>query len=352
MVGAVSLNGDYFITSPNAKVVYTPPSTSRMTFKRDCRLGIDDFLLWPQPFIDEHCHLAAIPRRPETLDSTNATHILYSSPVDDEHFVPHYGRTLAGLGNLSKNTLQQLKLVAANLQSKAETYWGDSSIPKKIPIFANILGIVKLYLELFESVPMTRRQVRFAFAELQRFMLEFIGIYHYLHIYQPRMVGLADPASKPSRTVGAFVTSITDCDTLFRAGIPVWLVRPAKMAGSVRVDSLVQLVDPKDHLCLDDAFHTYRVFFEGAPSNPHRYKIFSQYSRHFFSFGDPFNTSESSASTSSASTSSTHQPLPLSNIERSKPASNIRRSEPAVRPKDNRRPAPCKPRLTVVLFSV
>jgi len=308
-----------------------PPSTFQMTFKRDCQLGIDDFLLWPQPFIDEHCHLAAIPRRPETLDST---YILYSSPIDDEHFVPHYGRTLTGLGNLSKDTLQQLKLVAANLQSKAEKYWGDSSIPKKVPIFANILGI----MELFESVPMTCHQVRFAFAELQRFMLEFIGAYHYLHIYQPCMVGLAELALKPSRTVGAFITSITDCNTLFHAGIPVWLVRPAKMAGSVHVDSLMQLVDSKDHLCLDDAFHTYCVFFEGAPSNPHRYKVFSQYSWHFFSFGDPFNTghtSESSASTSSASTSSTHQPLPLSNIERSKPASNIRRSEPVVQPKDN-----------------
>ena len=30
-VGAVTLNGDYFITSPNAKMVYTPPSSSRMT---------------------------------------------------------------------------------------------------------------------------------------------------------------------------------------------------------------------------------------------------------------------------------------------------------------------------------
>ena len=105
------------------------------------------------------------------LDPTNATHILYSCAVDDEHFIPHHGRTLAGLSNLLGSTLQQLKLVAANLQSKAEKYWGDDSFLKKIPIFANILGVVKLYLEAFKCLPMTRRQVRFAFAELQRFML-------------------------------------------------------------------------------------------------------------------------------------------------------------------------------------
>ena len=312
-----------------------------MTFKRDCRLGIDDFLLWPQPFIDEHCHLAAIPRPPETLDPKNSTHILYSSAVDDEHFVLHHGGTLAGLGKLSKSTLEQLKLVAENLQSKADKYWSDDSFPKKIPIFANILAVVKLYLDAFESIPMTRRQVHFAFAELQRFMLEFIGAYQYMYIYQPRIANLTELASKPYHTVGAFVTSLTDCDALFRAGIRVWLIRPAKWAGSVRVDSLVQLQDPKDHLCLDSAYHNYRVFFNGSPSNPQKYKVFSQYSRHFFSFGDPFNTGPTSEP--SVSTSSTNQPLALSNVGRSKPA---------VRPKDNRRPAPCKSRLIVVSFSV
>jgi len=319
-----------------------------MTFKRDCRLGIDDFLLWPQPFIDEHCHLAAIPRPPETLDPANATHILYSSAVDDEHFTPHHGRTLAGLGNLSRSTLQQLKLVAANLQTKAAKYQADDTFPKKIPIFASILGVVKLYLEAFEFLPMTRRQVSFGFAELQRFILEFIGAFQWLYMYQPRMANLVEPASIPYRTVGAFVTSLTDCEALFRAGIHVWLIRPARLAGTVRVDSLVQLQDPRDHLCLDDAYHTFRVAFNGSPSNPQKYIVFSQYSRHFFSFGDPFNTGHTPESIASSSSTT----LPLPNVGRSEPASNSRRSELAVRHKDNRRPAPCKSRLIVILFSV
>ena len=162
-------------------------------------------------------------RRPETLDPKNATHILYSSAVDDEHFIPHYGGTLAGLGNLSRSTFEQLKLVAANLQTKAEKYWTDNSFPKKIPMFASILGVVKLYLETFECLPMTHRQVHFAFTKLQCFMLEFIGAYHWLYIYQPRMAGVVEPASKPSHAVGAFISSLTDCDALFWAGIPVWL---------------------------------------------------------------------------------------------------------------------------------
>ncbi|KIM34887.1 hypothetical protein M413DRAFT_32941 [Hebeloma cylindrosporum] len=130
-VGAITANGEHFITSPNSKVVYALPSRSHMTFKRDCRLGMDDFLLWPQPFIHEHCHLAAIPRAPETLDPKNATHILFARAVDEKHFVPNNGRTLSGLGNLSRDMLQQLKAVAANLQTKAEKYWADDSSAKK-----------------------------------------------------------------------------------------------------------------------------------------------------------------------------------------------------------------------------
>ena len=137
------------------------------------------------------------------------------------------------------------------------------------------------------------------------------------------MLNLAEPASKPYRTVGAFISSLTNCDALFCAGIPVWLICPANLAGSVRVDSLVQLQNPKDHLCLDSAYNNYCVFFDSTPSNPHKYMVFSQYSCHFFSFGDPFNTGHMSES--SALTSSTNQPsLP-----------NVRRSEPMDRPRDN-----------------
>jgi len=306
-----------------------------MSFKRDYQLGIDDFLHWPQPFIDEHCHLAAIPRAPDVLDPTKVTHILFSNPADDEHFKPHHGGTLAGLGNISTETLQRLKRVRDNCQSKADKYWADKSFPQKTPIFASTLGVVKLYLEILECLPMTRRQFGFAFAELQRFMLEFIGAYQYIYIYKPRIDNTVEPSSKIALTVGAFVNSLTDCEALFRAGIPVWLVRPARLARSVRVDCLVQLVDPKDLLCLDEASPKFHVFFNGSPTDPTKYKVFRQFSRHFFSFGDPFNTGHPS----NASTSSMDRPLP---------SSNIGRSDLTSRSKDNRRPTPCKS--TLILF--
>ena len=124
--------------SPNADVVYTPPSSSRMTFKRDYRLGIDDFLLWPQLFIDEHCHLAAIPHAPNVLDPTKFMHILFSNPADDEHFKPHYGGTLAGLRNISTGTLQQLKRVR-DIVNQRLTSTGPTVLFHTKPPFSRIL---------------------------------------------------------------------------------------------------------------------------------------------------------------------------------------------------------------------
>ncbi|KIM34888.1 hypothetical protein M413DRAFT_32942 [Hebeloma cylindrosporum] len=148
------------------------------------------------------------------------------------------------------------------------------------------------------------------------------------------MDNIAALAEKPYRAVGAFVTNLTDCDVLFRAGIPVWLVRLAKLAGSVRVDSLVQLQDPREHLCLDDAVRQFPVSFNGSPTDPRKYKVFQEYSRHFLSFGNPFDagpTSETSVATGSKS---------LSNLGRSEPGPNVRGSEPPVRSKVNRKQAP------------
>ncbi|KAF8971706.1 hypothetical protein BDZ97DRAFT_1752973 [Flammula alnicola] len=88
-------------------------------------------------------------------------------------------------------------------------------------------------------------------------------------------------ASETVNVIGAFVNTLAECDAFFRAGIPVWLIRPTKYAGSVRVDSLVQVLDPKDHLCLYDVYSKFPVSFTGSPSDPQRFRGFAQYSRSF-----------------------------------------------------------------------
>ncbi|KIM36131.1 hypothetical protein M413DRAFT_31886 [Hebeloma cylindrosporum] len=139
------------------------PSQNRHQYLLGLSTGHGRFSPLAAALIHEHCHLAAIPHAPDTLDPKNATHILFTRAIDEEHSILNNGQTLR---NLSRDMLQQLKAMAVNLQTKAEKYWADDSSAKKNPIFANILGVVKLYLEAFECLPMTFHQVTFTFTEL------------------------------------------------------------------------------------------------------------------------------------------------------------------------------------------
>lgn len=324
-VGAVVFDGKSFVTSPNADVIYAPPTSGRMTYQHDYRLGQHDPLLWPQPFLGNYWHLAAIPRAPEDLDENTSTQILFHKATDDD-FARDGVSALNGLGHLSSQQLKQLKKVAENLQKKVTAHLHDDALPTKTPLFENVMASIKLSLEALEMIPMTRRQVLFVFSELQRYMLEFIAAHQYIYVFKP-LFCQSEPPSEVANVVGAFVNSINDCDTFFRAGIPVWLIRPANLAGTVRVDSLVELVEPRDLMFLDDAYNKYRVFFHGSPTDPRKLQTFWNYSKAFLSYADPFNALPASEPSGSFSVPQ----LP----------STVTRSDPPIRTRDNRKPRPC-----------
>ena len=50
-VGAVIHGGEYFILSPNMDYIPEPVVNARVSFKYNSRMGDDDPLLWPQPYI-------------------------------------------------------------------------------------------------------------------------------------------------------------------------------------------------------------------------------------------------------------------------------------------------------------
>ncbi|KAJ3766468.1 hypothetical protein EV361DRAFT_777463, partial [Lentinula raphanica] len=59
-VGAL-LENDCLITSPNAEVLFNPPSGSRrVRLRKDLHFSHDDPLYYPQPFNEHHPHLPLI----------------------------------------------------------------------------------------------------------------------------------------------------------------------------------------------------------------------------------------------------------------------------------------------------
>jgi len=267
-----------------------------MTFKKDYRLGEHDPLLWPQPYLELQCHLACIPRCVEVFEeSLRPTFKILFHRVGFADFWPLMG-PISGLGFLSGEKIGSLKKLGDILQRQFDTL--DANAPYT-HLIRDLLVFIRRTLVSLASLPMTRRQSLFLFAEIQQYMLEYCAAFRYLMIYKPRMLNVLPASTIVEDLVGAFVFTLADADNFVQAGIPVWLTRPAALAGTIFVQSLVELVEPRDEaLCLDDAYDIYPVSYEGSPVSMDRYKTFARYSGTFLSYQNPFRTETSTPATS------------------------------------------------------
>ena len=192
--------------------------------------------------------------------------------------------------------MASLKKLANFLQAQFDSL--DTKITGSTPIFGDLLVFIQRMLVSLESPPMTKRQALFLFSEIQRYMLEFAAGYRYLMIYKLRMVNALPASTSVEPLVGAFVFTLADADNFVRAGIPVWLIRPAALAGTIRVERLAELIQPRDRLCLVDAYDAYPVCYEGPLVNIDRYKTFACNSAMFLSYHNPFQSDYSTPSSS------------------------------------------------------
>ena len=280
-----------------------------MTFKTDYRLAEHDQLLWPQPYLEPQCHLACIPRRQEVFDESSRPFFsVLFHPVGFRDFWSLEGGPISGLGFLSGPKMASLKKLGHFLEKQHETL--DPNVAASTSILNDLLVFIRRTLISLESLPMTRRQTLFLFAEIQRYMLEYSAAYRYLTIYKPRMLGVLPSSTIVEDLVGAFVFNLADADNFIRAGIPVWLIRPAALAGTIHVHKLVKLIEPGDRLCLVDAYETYPVFYNGPPVSMDRYRTFARYSATFLSCHNPFQSISLTRSTSTvnAFTAPQHSP--------------------------------------------
>lgn len=317
-VGAVVFEGRHFVTSPNMEHIYAPPLLKKITFKKDLHLGEHDELLWPQPFLEPQCHLACIPRCPEVFEESHRSvfNILFH-PIDDTVFYPLEGGPITGLGFLSGAKMASLKKLRQTLEKQLENL--DADIASTTPILNNLIVVIRRMLTCLEHLPMTKSQALFLFAAAQRHMLEYLAAYRYLTIYKPRMLNTLPPATGVEDLVGAFVFTLADTDNFVRAGIPVWVIRPAALAGTVRVEKLVELIEPRDRLCLQDAYDTYPVAFTGTSHTLDKYRVFARYSATFLSYTNPFSMSTTLSSPSSSNTVNVFAPPQVSGASSSGP---------------------------------
>lgn len=283
-----------------------PADNPKAFFRTDCRLGDDDHLQWPQRYLEHLCHFPLIPRLDQDTSPSDPLAVLLF-PYEGDFFVSNTISTLIGLGHLRPDILAQLKRILGDLEKQKLQYENEPYYSRTPAVEAMITG-VRRYVGHLERLPMAHRQLKFIFCETQRHMLEMVALFKYLMDVQPKMRQVANHTDKPMKMVGAFFTNPSDADLYFKAGVPVWLVCPAKMAGALRVDTLIETTKAQDILIMTPEPVDHKGAYYSGPPDVDKYHFFRVYLRRYLSGSNPFKVPEDGVKSSFGALGSSLRP--------------------------------------------
>jgi hypothetical protein len=286
LVGAATDDGKYIITSPNVKTIYNPPfGGDRSLFLRsNFRFGDDDELQWPQPFVKDYGHLCCIKRQPPPGD---AMEVMWLLPQRAD-FLPD-GGVLCGVGKLNCWMLKDLYRWVDHLFERA-----TSSKFSDAPLVTQLVTTLRLLLYHLEFISATFRATQIVVRETQRLSLELRALLDFEELFRPRMVS-ATPHRVNTDIMGAFTTDLLICDALFRAGIPVWLIRPYTALASIRVRAVARLQFTPETIPLDLPPAPLPSIYVGPATSLDKYIAIARYVRRLLQFPDPFGSVRATA---------------------------------------------------------
>lgn len=283
LVGATTLDGRYIITSPNVKTIYDPPfGGDRSLFLRsNFRFGDDDELQWPQAFVPDYGHLCCIKKAPPKGDVMEVMRLL----PQRADFLPD-GGVLCGVGKLHPRVLQGLHRWADQVLERATSLKFSG-----IPLVTELVLTLRLLLYHLEFISATFRATQVVVCETQRLSLELQALLDYEELFRPRMASAVSLHRVNRDIIGAFTNDLAICDAFFRAGIPVWLIRPYTVLASIRVKALTQLRLAHGTIPLDPPpGRSIPSIYVGSGTSLSKYIAIACYVRRLLQFPDPFGS--------------------------------------------------------------
>jgi hypothetical protein len=203
-------------------------------------------------------------------------------------FAPDDG-ILGGIGKLHHTFFGGMQRYSAVILERAALPEFTSPV-----LVSELVTTLKLLLYHLEFISTTFRTMQIVVRETQRVCLELRALLDFEEIFRPRMAQSISMTSVNPDIMGAFTNDLGVCDTLFRAGIPVWLVRPSSALHSIRVRARAPLLVATDTIPLDrpsgppHPFH--RTIYVGAGNKLEKYIAIAQYVRQLLRFPDPFGS--------------------------------------------------------------
>ncbi|KAK1231759.1 hypothetical protein PQX77_005107 [Marasmius sp. AFHP31] len=306
-VGAWVEDGKYFVTSPNTLLVYKPLlGTREVALRQDYYLGAEDPLLYPQPFILDRCHLAAIPRRP--TDSKTPLAKWWTS-LPPSSFINEPDTMIKGLGRWSGDSLRTFADDSYQLHACIEKYRSslDSSARPNglITALDKHLGQT---LRHIKTMPLPYHRARQLWSFFQRWYLELAAALDWVEVYAPIMNGRSAPSDssreKAKNTMGAFLVNTKDCEHFYSADIPFWFIRSAEHHPTVRVEMDAILITPESlQIQMEDIMsHQRDVIYTGSLQDVRKAIATEQFGMAIVNYSNnPFSVPPTQASTTSSS---------------------------------------------------
>ncbi|KAJ3832709.1 hypothetical protein F5878DRAFT_702762 [Lentinula raphanica] len=253
--GAILIDKDIVVTTPNVSVVHAPITPHCQTrMRRSFNFAKDDPLYWPQPFHLAVGHLAVVPCPSNDFD--HPLRYAWYQLLDDD-FVQIQREGVDGLVSLAVWVGTKLKALCSELLDSIRVLdderWADLFLSRG-------RDQIRKYLEWL-TIMGTRFRVSLVFSCLQRVFLETYARWQWLTKWYPRLCDVDSSYPVDDSIIGAFTGDLSMAADLYRIGCPLWLT----------------------YTTLHDTSPPHRLIYSGLPGCYTRYARISQFLQQYFS---------------------------------------------------------------------
>lgn len=229
----------------------------------------------------DYGHLCCIKRQPPRGD---VMEVMWLLPEHKDFLLD--GGALSGVGKLHYWMLGALHRWVDQMFERAAS-----------PKFSNVVLVTQLVSNLrlllfhLEFISATFRTTKIVVRETQRLSLELRALLDFEEFFRPRIDASMTFYMVNTDIMGAFTNDLAICDAFFRAGIPVWLIRPYTALASIRVKALAQLQFAHLTIPLDPPpGSSLPPIYVGPGTSLEKYIAIARYVRRLLQFPDPFGS--------------------------------------------------------------
>jgi hypothetical protein len=237
--------------------------------RKNGRFGIEDFTQWPQLYFKDHPHLPFILRCPGPHElQAHPLRMLWWDVTERDH-VPERGSCYQGLGRLSPSPAAKLKELECQLRAEVQKYQDESGATagSRLNLCTNAMRDT---INRLRHAPMTYRDLVQNVAAFQRQYLETRAWLDFFEKWMPHLgheVNADAPCVDPN-IMGCGTYDPSTVQSFFRAGIPVWYIRPPfAVPLDINIDMVVEADPSRLSLCTEDwPDNPFPTLFSSWPS--------------------------------------------------------------------------------------